>query len=140
MQTDPKVEAVARAICVGNPNDCVMGSGGTGLPMVCHTYRWQTYVSQAQAAIRAYEAARGGVAVRQLEWSEPRQTEDGDNAQDAYTRIGHYIASDDGWFLVAQSGWNPIGSIDEAKAAAQADFDARVRACLTDAPTTVAEG
>lgn len=53
---DRIVEAVARAICAGNPDDCVFGTAGTHEPAVCHTRRWETYKSAARAAITAFQA------------------------------------------------------------------------------------
>ena len=73
--------------------------------------------------------------VKLLVWGKSRITgEVGVMAQDAYTSIGHYIASDNGWFLQGQSGWNASASMDAAKAAAQADYEARIRSALVSAP------
>jgi len=73
--------------------------------------------------------------VKLLVWGKSRITgEVGVMAQDAYTSIGHYIASDSGWFLQGQSGWNASASMDAAKAAAQADYKARIRSALVEVP------
>src|SRR5690606_29092892 len=70
------------------------------------------------------------VAVKKLEWGELRYTEDYSFAQDAETSIGRYIATDNGWFLQGQSGWKSEDDIEAAKAAAQADYEARVMSAI----------
>ena len=89
----------------------------------------------AAESLRRLASSDGGVKVRELEWGESRITgEVGVMAQDAYTSIGHYIASDNGWFLQGQSGWNASASLEAAKAFAQADYEARIRSALITAP------
>ncbi|KAB2679773.1 hypothetical protein [Brucella pseudintermedia] len=77
------------------------------------------------------------VAVKKLEWGELRYTEDYSFAQDAETSIGRYIATDNGWFLQGQSGWKSEDDIEAAKAAAQADYEARILSALE--PTAARE-
>ncbi|MCO7727820.1 hypothetical protein NJB93_14610 [Brucella intermedia] len=74
-------------------------------------------------------------AVKKLEWGELRYTEDYSFAQDAETSIGRYIATDNGWFLQGQSGWKDENDIEAAKAAAQADYEARILSAIEPAAT-----
>lgn len=50
----PGVEEIARAICIGNPDDCVFGAAGTHEPMVCHKRRWQEHAGQARAVLALF--------------------------------------------------------------------------------------
>ena len=85
----------------------------------------------AAESLRRLASSDGGVKVRELEWGESRITgEVGVMAQDAYTSIGHYIASDNGWFLQGQSGWNASASLEAAKAFAQRDYEQRIKSAL----------
>lgn len=68
--------------------------------------------------------------VRELEWGDPRTTEDGRTAEDAKTPFGRYVATDTGWFLIGQTGYETERGLQAAKAAAQADYERRVLACL----------
>lgn len=54
--TLPSREAVARAICVGNPDDCVMGTAGTNHPMVCHQRAWERHLGQADRILALFTA------------------------------------------------------------------------------------
>lgn len=74
------------------------------------------------------------VGVKLLVWEGPRKLDEGGIAYDAHTTCGHYIATDAGWFLVGQSGWFVAKSLDAAKAAAQADYEARILAALDLTP------
>jgi alpha-D-ribose 1-methylphosphonate 5-triphosphate synthase subunit PhnH len=50
------VERVARAIAASfgrDPDECVHGSGGTGIESVCHMRMWETYLPAARAVIDA---------------------------------------------------------------------------------------
>ncbi len=77
--------------------------------------------------------------VKPLVWDGIRTTGDREvYAQDADTEIGHYIAASDGvdgsFFIVGYGGYNRLtGNLEAAKAAAQADYEARVLACLKSA-------
>lgn len=82
--------------------------------------------------------AEGGepvaMQVKPLEWVERIGVT---GTFDAESSCGHYIASvtDDGrghWFIVGLTQSNYVGTtVEEAKAAAQADFERRIRAALT---------
>lgn len=72
------------------------------------------------------------IEVKELAWRELRPTDDDGVAQDAYTPIGHYIATETGWFLAGQTQWADAFDLEHAKAAAQADFDARIRSALVE--------
>jgi hypothetical protein len=54
--TLPSREAIARAICVGNPDDCVMGTAGTNHPMVCHQRAWERHLGQADRILALFTA------------------------------------------------------------------------------------
>lgn len=71
------------------------------------------------------------VAVKALEWLGPRDAHDGEEAFDAYSSVGHYVATGKGWFITGQTGWNIS---DSPKAAAQADYETRIRSALVDVP------
>jgi len=61
-----------------------------------------------------------------LAWEDVRSLADGGLACDAYCPIGHYIATDAGWFLVWHAEWGRAANLQEAMAGAQADYEARV--------------
>lgn len=88
------------------------------------------------AARRALEA-QGGVKVGALAWKERVGV---DGTFDAYTSIGHYIATitDDDrgmWFVVGLTQSNYCApDIDIVKAAAQADYERRILSALTTEP------
>lgn len=95
----------------------------------------QTELNEARARMAALEAqlaARTG-GVKPLEWEERVGVE---GTFDAYTSIGHYIATitDDDrgmWFVVGLTQSNYCApDIDIVKAAAQADYDQRIRSAL----------
>lgn len=96
------------------------------------------------AALEAQLAARtGAVKVKPLEWEERVGV---DGTFDAYTSIGHYIATitDDDrgmWFVVGLTRSNYCAPyIDIVKAAAQADYERRILSALETAePATDAE-
>lgn len=74
------------------------------------------------------------VSVKPLEWESDRDTDDGEIVQDAETSIGRYIASKSGWFLQGGSGWNRAANKTAAKAAAQADYEQRIRSAIVIEP------
>jgi hypothetical protein len=74
------------------------------------------------------------VKVRHLDWGEPYLNEIKETAVNAHSSCGRYIASDHGWFLCGLTQWNEAANIDAAKAAAQADYEARILPALTLEP------
>lgn len=92
------------------------------------------------------EAVAGGVRVKALEWAE--------RAADQFCRMiwqapgigSHYVVEErhDGHFDMWRPDVAPFGerfeSKDEAKAAAQADYETRIRAALEPGPATAARG
>ncbi|WP_144897330.1 hypothetical protein [Ochrobactrum sp. J50] len=92
------------------------------------TERLRTEMRAALTAALPFLPVQG--AVKKLEWGEMRHTDDYSFAQDAETPIGRYIATDTGWFLQGQSGWESEDNIEAAKAAAQADYSARILSAL----------
>lgn len=90
------------------------------------------YIARRDRAERA-----GGVKVGALEWKERVGV---DGTFDAYTSIGHYIATitDDDrgmWFVVGLTQSNYCApDIDIVKAAAQADYERRILSALTTEP------
>lgn len=72
------------------------------------------------------------VAIKPLEW-----VDDGEKSR-AESSIGDYVVGKvhnvSGWFCLGGTGWNSTGSFEKAKAAAQADYEARIRLALVDAP------
>jgi hypothetical protein len=73
-------------------------------------------------------APAGAEVVKALEWRER-----GDGTEFAVTDFGLlYVASDLGWGTRNYPDKNPVtGGISAAKAAAQADYEARIRSALT---------
>lgn len=69
-------------------------------------------------------------AVKKLEWGNARITEDGREAEDAESPVGRYIATDTGWFLLGRTGYEVERGLYQAKAAAQADYEARILSAL----------
>lgn len=89
----------------------------------------------AKAIARAIAALPAvTVGVKPLVWTRPRKLDEGGAAYDAHTTCGQYIATDTGWFLVGRSGWLVATSLETAKAAAQADYEARILAALEPQP------
>ena len=87
----------------------------------------------AAESLRRLASSDGGVKVRELEWVERTGVA---GTFDASTSVGHYIATitDDGrgmWFIIGLTTSNyTIGDIDVVRAAAQADYEARIRSAL----------
>ena len=79
------------------------------------------------------------VEVKPLEWGADRKTEDDGIAADAYCSVGHYIASESGWFINGQTQWQPAQEFSASKAACQADYEQRIRSALRSPPEPVAE-
>ncbi|KAB2792563.1 hypothetical protein F9K96_05315 [Brucella anthropi] len=96
-----------------------------------------TYTEMAQAALTAALPHLPGVGVKKLEWGDARITEDGREAEDATSPVGRYIATDTGWFLLGQTGYEAERGLYQAKAAAQADYEARILSALE--PSAVRE-
>lgn len=92
-------------------------------------------LGKLHAALALSAPVEAPVAVKPLEWKDKRPTDEiGVTAQDAFSSIGHYIACDNGWFLLGQGDWHPISDIESAKAAAQADYEQRIRSALIATP------
>lgn len=81
----------------------------------------------AEARIAALEAERGRVAVKPLEWK-PFHTGDGREYTDAPFGISYHV-SREGWWRPLD-GLNECNGIEAAKAAAQADYEQRVRSAI----------
>ncbi|WP_418459874.1 hypothetical protein ACNT8L_05805 [Brucella intermedia] len=69
-------------------------------------------------------------AVKKLKWGNARVTEDGREAEDAESPVGRYIATDTGWFLLGRTGYEVERGLYQSKAAAQADYEARILSAL----------
>lgn len=95
-----------------------------------------SYADMAEAAITAYLSALGSepVAWRPLEWKDTR----GDGTLNAFTDFGLlYTASSTAWGTTRNfPNAHAAVSLDAAKAAAQADYEARIRSALTHPPAT----
>lgn len=85
-------------------------------------------VEEALTAALPFLSVRG--SVKKLEWGNARITEDGREAEDAESPVGRYIATDTGWFLLGRTGYEVERGLYQAKAAAQADYEARVRSAI----------
>lgn len=96
------------------------------------------YLAEMRAALTAAlaEQTQQGVEVKKLEWLGPRDAHDGEDAFDAFSAVGHYIATGKGWFILGQTGWY-LSS--DAKAAAQTDYETRIRSALVDVPAVESE-
>lgn len=98
----------------------------------------RTYLSSEQVAILsnavAALSAPVAVTVGPLVWGEPYLNEINETAVNAHSSCGRYIASDHGWFLCGLTQWNEAGNIESAKAAAQADYEQRIRSALIATP------
>lgn len=72
-----------------------------------------------------------------LEWEERFGRKNLYDQWNACTPLGDYhimkMAHEFGWILDGRTGWNSTSSLDEAKDAAQADFEARVRSIIRPA-------
>lgn len=69
------------------------------------------------------------VKIKPLVWA-AYTTDEGTSGFAATTTIGRYLTVNAGWFLVGKSGWNVSASIEDAKVAAQADYEARILAAI----------
>lgn len=98
-------------------------------PMMCGS--WFKGAFPLYAAPPAQPVA---VSVKPLEWGVERLCGDGRQAQDARSPIGGYVATETGWFLTGQTGYEREEGLGAAKAAAQADYERRVMSCITTAP------
>lgn len=83
-----------------------------------------------ERALTAAAPHLAAVRVKKLEWGNARITEDGREAEDAQSPVGRYIATDTGWFLLGQTGYEVERGLYQAKAAAQADYEARILSAL----------
>ncbi|MBA8851247.1 hypothetical protein FHW20_002182 [Ochrobactrum intermedium] len=86
--------------------------------------------TEMRAALTAAAPHLAAVRVKKLEWGNARITEDGREAEDAESPVGRYIATDTGWFLLGQTGYKVERGLYQAKAAAQADYSARILSAL----------
>ena len=106
---------------------------------------WRQYVSEARAAIEAYESAavQEPVAVKALEWSDPAEPNE-------ICRYNHVIAKAVFVYSIEWKAWkkydaltayrdgeflDSLPTLDEAKAAAQADYEQRIRSALSTSPS-----
>lgn len=83
-----------------------------------------------EIAITAFQEGQSSPKIKQLEWVEVWE-----GYEDVRTPFGHYVvrpAIDNKTFLMIdlRKGIQPYLTLNEAKAAAQADFEKRVRECL----------
>ena len=81
-------------------------------------------------AITACKKGQSNPKIKQLEWVEVW-----DGYEDAKTPLGHYVVRpsiDNKTFLMIdlRKGIQPYSTLNEAKAAAQADFEKRIKECL----------
>lgn len=130
------VERAARAICVEggfDPNERMPNDGP----------RWKYYAPNARAALTAALAVQTqqGVEVKALEW------EDNANFSIARTTFGDYTVHCDGsWTGISPKTRNFLddgirreNSPASAKAAAQSDYETRIRSALVDVPAVESE-
>ncbi|QNQ39370.1 hypothetical protein [Brucella intermedia] len=99
----------------------------------CDAYKLEDGHLSGIGMMRALEAAAphlAAVRVKKLEWGNARITEDGREAEDAESPVGRYIATDTGWFLLGRTGYEVERGLYQSKAAAQADFEARILSAL----------
>lgn len=131
MVTEKQVEAAARAIA---ERELGMGDAPGVIKSVVDA-RWQEYTDLARAALTA-----AGVKprVKLLVWGETSY-----GSPESFTVTGVYRingAFDGGWsvpapgrrMLVSSDGRQNFPTIEEAKAAAQADYEARIMSALED--------
>ena len=86
-------------------------------------------ISKREAAA-LLDLAQSSQKIKQLEWVEVWE-----GYEDARTQFGHYVVRpsiDNKTFLMIdlQKGIQPYLTLNEAKAAAQADFEKRIKECL----------
>jgi len=93
-----------------------------------------SYAKEVAALRLAAGAGARAVKVRHLDWGEPYLNEIKETAVSAHSWCGRYIASDHGWFLCGLTQWNEAANIAAAKAAAQADHEARILSALIPEP------
>lgn len=79
------------------------------------------------------------VKLKPLEWSDLEPVEN-DNVCRAQTPFGTYEAARDGWMLLGCVDWVFVHGMDAAKAAAEADYEARIYVALTPSPSAHVEG
>lgn len=125
-------------------HDCADGdvSAGNGhFRVVCESDSEQQRLNlratlrEASTALRRLASSDGGVKVRELAW---RRIGDCWKADRYSIRVDHgvpvyYIVS--GW----ASGTNPCDTLDAAKVAAQADYEARIKSALVEVPAVKGE-
>lgn len=135
------VERVARAICLSDGLDIDTFQGGERDAILRHASK------HARAALEAIPAEKG-VGVKPLEWAADRYQEFSYRSETAKTSIGKYeafsfIAAEKpvaGWTSTLSAQEGKSVSLDAAKAAAQADYEARIRSALLPASGAVASG
>jgi len=78
-----------------------------------------------------------GWEIKPLEWGEPYNTEGDqpDTACTAESSLGRYIATGSGWFIQGVTRWNSVVGLLASQAAAQADYETRIRSAFV-APST----
>ena len=96
------------------------------------------------AAFDAYEAVAGQPAIAELKWTQkaPPGREHEPFVYWAAGLGGHYSAERDGllWMADDEFTWQQHPTQAAAKAAAQADYEARIRSVLVPAPSKAKEG
>ena len=94
---------------------------------------------KAEQIITAAFAAMPGPAVKKLEWREaPGQMA---HTSEPFPYFKYVIVDDDrgvDW-SIGGDGWNPVENVEAAKAAAQADYEARILSALTPTPDLASE-
>ncbi|ARO14398.1 hypothetical protein BVG79_01052 [Ketogulonicigenium robustum] len=83
--------------------------------------------------VEAVEYIRADIArkVKPLAWTDVSVSVTGVRSQSARTSIGKYYCDDDGWYFSGMKDhWINADSFEAAKAAAQADFEARILSAL----------
>lgn len=91
-------------------------------------------IREREAAIRAaLSAAPAQPVVKKLEWRESHMPSWNGDYHTVPTQYTIRCADEDGWKWSHAGGFGYAHSPDAAKAAAQADFDQRIRSALTEA-------
>jgi len=93
-------------------------------------YNVTRYKKAREAVNIAFQEGQSSPKIRQLEWVEVW-----DGYEDARTQFGHYVVRpsiDNKTFLMIdlRKGIQPYLTLNEAKSAAQRDFEKRIKECL----------
>lgn len=128
--TDEMVERAAHAMCVEggfDPNERMPNDGP----------RWKYYAPNARSALTAAlaEQTQQGVEVKALEWrAEPPY-----HVARVFGNVYAVEAWDGGVTLFGIGGRRDFKTVSEAKTAAQADYETRIRSALVDVPAVESE-